>query len=79
MFFLLGLVIPFIFIKTKSKRIIWIPAILFFLGTIIMGVKARFSPGEGMAELGEWVYFMMFAVTTIGSIIGALVVGLLKK
>jgi hypothetical protein len=79
LFFLIGLAVPFLFLKGKSKRIRWIPAILFFIGTLLMGVKAGFFPGAGMADLGERIYFMILGVTTIGSIIGGIIVGYLKN
>jgi hypothetical protein len=68
--FLLGLVITLFFIKLKSKWAKWIPAIIFFIATILMGVKAKFFPAPEMAVLGEIVYFMSFGLMTIGALIG---------
>jgi hypothetical protein len=79
LFFLIGLGVPFLLIKVKSKRVIWFPAIIFFIGTILMGVKASFFPGLVMADLGERVYFMILGVTTIGSGFGGIIVGYIKK
>jgi hypothetical protein len=72
--FLIGLVIPFLFIKVKSKWISWIPAIILFLAALVMYGKAEFFPGEGMAELGERIYFMIVGIAAIGSILGSVII-----
>jgi hypothetical protein len=77
--FLIGLVVTLLFIKMKSKWAKWIPAILFFIATILMGGKARFFPAPEMAVLGEIVYFMIFGSLTIGAFIGGLMVHYWKK
>jgi hypothetical protein len=68
--FLLGILSTFFFIKLKSKWAKWVPAIIFFLATLIMGGKAMFFPAPEMAVLGEIVYFMIFGSITIGAVIG---------
>jgi hypothetical protein len=68
--FLLGLLCTLLFIKLKSKWAKWIPAIIFFLATLLIGGKAMFFPAPEMAVLGEIVYFMIFGSITIGAVIG---------
>jgi predicted membrane channel-forming protein YqfA (hemolysin III family) len=77
--FLIGLVLPFILIKVNHSWISWIPSIILFLGAFAMYLKAEFFPGEGMADLGERIFFMMFGVSALGSIVGGLIVHLLRK
>jgi hypothetical protein len=79
LFFLAGLGIPFLFLKVKRKGFVWAPTILLLVCTVLMAIKAYFFPGAGMAELGEWVYMMLLGISTSGSIIGALVVTLIKS
>jgi hypothetical protein len=76
--FLIGLVIPFLFLKVKSKWVSWIPAIILFLAALVMYGKAEFFPGEGMAELGERLYFMIVGVAAIGSILGSVFIHFLR-
>jgi hypothetical protein len=77
--FLLGLLSTLLFIKLKSNWSKWIPAIIFFLATVIMGGKAKFFPAPEMAVLGEIVYFMIFASITIGALIGGGIIHFWKK
>lgn len=77
--FLIGFVIPLLFKKAKMKWAKWFPAILLFVGMIIMGGKAKFFPGPEMAVLGEIMYFMILGTAAIGAIIGALFVHFSNK
>ncbi|MCL6573935.1 MAG: hypothetical protein K6T88_20010 [Bacillus sp. (in: Bacteria)] len=77
--FLLGIVIPFLFIKAKSRSAKWIPTSIFLIGTIIMTVKAWIFPGTGMADLGDVVYGMILGLATIGTMIGAVIIKFWKK
>lgn len=77
--FLVGLVIPFLLFKVKSKGLIWLPTLILVVGTILMAIKAFIFPGDSMADLGERVYMIMLVLSTIGSLIGALIVSLFKK
>jgi hypothetical protein len=72
--FLIGLLIPVLFIKVKPSWIIWVPAFVLFIAAIVIYGKAEFFPGEGMADLAERLYFIIFGLTAIGSIVGALIV-----
>lgn len=73
-FFLIGLVIPFLLIKIKPSWIVWVPSFVLFLAAIAFYGKAEFFPGEGMADLAERLYFVIFGITAIGSIVGGLIV-----
>lgn len=77
--FFIGLVIPFLLIKVNPRWIIWIPSIILFLAAIAMYGKAEFFPGEGMADLAERLYFMIFGVAAIGSIVGGIIIQFLKS
>lgn len=77
--FILGLFITLFFYKLKSQWAKWIPALIFFIATIFIGLKAMFFPAPEMAVLGEIVYFMIFGSITIGSAIGGLIVHFLKR
>lgn len=77
--FLLGLVITLFFIKLKSKWAKWVPAMIFFIATILMGGKAKFFPAPEMAVLGEIVYFMIFGSMTIGALIGGGIIHYWKR
>ncbi|MGG1677100.1 hypothetical protein ACIFOT_15280 [Neobacillus sp. NRS-1170] len=77
--FLFGLLLPFLLMKYKSKWAKWIPAILFLIGTFIMGIKAWIFPGPEMSALGDIIYFIILGSATIGTIIGAIIVGVMKK
>jgi hypothetical protein len=77
--FLIGLVLPFILLKIDASWIIWSPAIIFFLAAILMAVKTAVSPGEGMADLAERIYVMMFGAAASGSIIGGVIVYFIKS
>lgn len=79
MVFLCGLLIPFLLVKFKTKWVKWIPAILFLVGAIIMGIKAWLFPGPDMAVLGEIMYFLILGAAALGSLIGGVIVGMLKK
>jgi hypothetical protein len=77
--FLIGLVIPFLFIKVKSRCVSWIPSIILLLAAILIYGKAEFFPGEGMAELGERLYFMIVGMAAIGSIVGSVIIHFLRN
>ncbi|MEH7309142.1 hypothetical protein [Neobacillus drentensis] len=77
--FLIGLILPFILMKIDASWIIWIPAIIFFLAAIVMALKTGVIPGEGMADLAERLYIMMLGVAGVGSIIGGLIVHVIKS
>jgi hypothetical protein len=72
--FLIGLILPFILMKVKTKWGKWIPAMIFLVGTIIMAVKSTFFPAGEMAVLGEIVYAMLLATMTGGACIGAVII-----
>jgi hypothetical protein len=76
---LIGMVIPFLLMKISSTWFIWSPAIIFSLAAIFMAVKASVFPGEGMADLAESLYFMMFGTAAFGSIVGGIIVHFIKK
>ena len=78
-FFLIGGVMPFLFIKFKPKISIWIPAIVFLIATILIGIKASSFPAVEMGDLGERVYMMMLGVATLGSLIGGIIAKMFKK
>jgi hypothetical protein len=77
--FLIGMIIPFLFIKVKSRWGSWIPSIILLLAAILIYGKAEFFPSEGMAELGERLYFMIVGMAAIGSIVGSIINHFLKK
>ncbi|MDR7077550.1 hypothetical protein J2Y03_002574 [Neobacillus niacini] len=77
--FFIGLVFPFLLIKVNPRWIIWIPSMILFLAAIAMYGKAEFFPGEGMADLAERLYFMIFGVAAIGSIVGGIIIRFLKS
>jgi hypothetical protein len=77
--FLIGLVIPLLFIKVKSRWGSWIPSIILLLAAILIYGKAVFFPGEGMAELGERLYFMIVGMAAIGSILGSVIIRFLRN
>jgi hypothetical protein len=77
LFFVVGLGIPFLFLK--KKRAAWMPPFLFLIVAIYFGVKSYAFPGEGMADLGERVYMMLFGLAAIGSFLGAYIVTRTKK
>ncbi len=66
-------------IKIKSKWGGWVPAIIFGLATISMGVVAKFSPSQGMVDLGQVIYFMLLGTATLGSLVGGVIVYFIKK
>lgn len=76
---LIGMVLPVLLIKIKSRWAAWIPTIIFGLATLIMGGVAVFFPGEGMADLGKIIYFMLFGVAAIGSLVGGVIVHFIKN
>jgi hypothetical protein len=78
-FFLIGMVVPVLLMKINSRWVKWIPFIIFFLAALIMLGKAEFFPGEGMADLGERIYFMSLGTAAIGSFLGGLIVFFIKK
>ncbi|MEH7178349.1 hypothetical protein [Neobacillus vireti] len=77
--FLIGLVIPFILIKIKPHWIIWIPSMILFLAAITMYGKAEFFPGQGMADLAERLYFIVFGITAIGSTLSGIIIHFIRK
>jgi hypothetical protein len=77
--FLIGLVISFLFIKVKSRWGSWIPSIILLLAAILIYGKVEFFPGEGMAELGERLYFMIVGMAAIGSIVGSVIIHFLRN
>ncbi len=44
-----------------------------------MGIKAWIFPGPEMSALGDLIYFMILGSATIGAIIGAIIVGVMKR
>ncbi|MEH7250621.1 hypothetical protein V7111_00615 [Neobacillus niacini] len=77
--FLIGLVIPFLLIKINPNWIVWIPSLILFFAAIVMYGKAEFFPGEGMADLAERLYFMMFGIAAIGSILGGVIIHFIRN
>lgn len=77
--FLIGVIIPFLLIKVNPSWIVWVPSIILFLAAIAIYGKAEFFPGEGMADLAERLYFIIFGMTAIGSIVGGIIVHLLRN
>ncbi|WP_139185579.1 hypothetical protein [Bacillus sp. OK048] len=77
--FLIGLVIPFLLIKINPNWIVWIPSLILFIAAIVMYGKAEFFPGEGMADLAERLYFMMFGIAAIGSIFGGVIIHFIRN
>jgi hypothetical protein len=71
--FLIGLLLPVLFIKVKPSWVVWIPSFVLFMAALVIYGKAEFFPGEGMADLAERLYFIIFGLTAIGSILGALI------
>jgi hypothetical protein len=77
--FLIGLLIPFLLIKMNPNWIVWVPATVLFLIAIVIYTKAEFFPADGMADLAERLYFMIFGVTAIGSFVGGMIVHFIKR
>jgi hypothetical protein len=77
--FLIGIVIPFLLIKINPSWVIWMPSLILFLAAIVMYGKAEFFPGEGMADLAERLYFMIFGVAAIGSVLGGVIVHFIRN
>ncbi|MDQ1003154.1 glucan phosphoethanolaminetransferase (alkaline phosphatase superfamily) [Neobacillus niacini] len=77
--FLIGLLIPFLLIKVKPSWIVWVPSFVLFIAAIFIYGKSAFFPGEGMADLAERLYFIIFGLIAIGSIVGALIVHFFRK
>jgi hypothetical protein len=77
--FLIGLVIPFLLVKVKPSWIVWVPSFVLFLAAIVIYGKTEFFPGEGMADLAERLYFIIFGLTAIGSIVGGLIIYLFRN
>ena len=69
--FLLGIFIPFLFIKNAGWTK-WLPCILFFFLTILIALKILFFPAPEMAVLGEVVYLLITACAFTGSLLSAL-------
>lgn len=55
------------------------PSLILFLAAIVMYGKAEFFPGEGMADLAERLYFMIFGVAAIGSVLGGVIVHFIRN
>ncbi|MFB3168000.1 hypothetical protein P5G62_012865 [Neobacillus sp. 179-C4.2 HS] len=77
--FLIGLVIPFLLVKVKPSWIVWVPSFVLFIAAIAIYGKAEFFPGEGMADLAERLYFIIFGLSAIGSIVGGLIVHFIRN
>lgn len=77
--FLIGMAVPFLFIKAKAIWLKWLPGILFFFGTIGIGVKVLVFPAAEMAILGEIIYFMLLGTAALGSIFGGVIIYFIKK
>jgi len=71
--FLIGMAIPFIFMKAKAKWLKWLPGIIFFICTLGMGVKVLIFPAPEMAVLGEIIYFMLLGTAALGSFISGVI------
>lgn len=76
--FLVGILIPFMFFKSKTKWLKWIPALCALIFTVLMGLKILFYPAPEMAVLGEIVYFMLLGSAFIGALIGGMIIHYLK-
>lgn len=73
--FLIGFFRPFLFIKSVSKWRKWIPAIIFFIATILLGIVSLYFPGPGeFDDLIALLYAEAFGIGTIGAILGGLYV-----
>jgi len=77
--FLIGMAFPFIFIKAKAKWLKWLPSMIFFICTLVIGVKILIFPAAEMAMLGETVYFMMLGTAALGSFISGVIIYFMKK
>lgn len=77
--FILGVIITFVSIKFKSKWAKWIPAIIFFIASLLIGFKILFFPAAEMAALGEIVYFMIFGTLTIAAGLGGTIIHFWKR
>ncbi len=71
--------VPFLFIKSHNNWLIWAPTLIFTTMSLSIGLKAKFLPAPEMAVLGEIVYFMIFGVAAIGSLIGSIIVRSIRK
>ncbi|MEH7443882.1 hypothetical protein V7201_16335 [Bacillus sp. JJ1122] len=77
--FLIGMAFPFIFIKAKGKWLKWLPGMIFFIGTLGMGVKVLLYPAAEMAVLGEIIYFMMLGTAALGSFLSGVIIYFMNK
>ncbi|MFZ3588866.1 hypothetical protein ACOI1C_06185 [Bacillus sp. DJP31] len=77
--FLCSVLIPFLFIKSRIKLLKWTPSIVLFGVALVFVLKASFFPTPGMAALGEIVYIMMFGISALGAMVGAVLIQLLFK
>jgi hypothetical protein len=77
--FLIGLLIPFLLIKVNPSWMVWVPSFVLFIAAIVIYGKTEFFPGEGMADLAEHLYFIIFGLTAIGSIVGGLIVHFIRN
>jgi hypothetical protein len=77
--FIVGIIITFISIKFKSKWAKWIPALIFLIASLLIGLKVLFFPAAEMAVLGEIVYFMIFGTLTIAAGLGATIIHFWKR
>jgi hypothetical protein len=76
---LIGLATTFLSIKLKISWAKWIPALIFLIATVFIGLKILFFPAPEMAILGEIIYFMIFGCLTLGAAIGGTTIYFLKK
>lgn len=77
-FFLIGILLPFLFWKAKPW-LKWIPTFVFGILAIISIIVAKLSPAGDLSDLGYIIMFMLFALGTIGSFFGTLIVVFIKK
>lgn len=77
--FLIGMALPFIFIKAKVKWLKWLPGMIFLICTLGMGVKVLLFPAAEMAVLGEIIYFMLLGTAALGSSISGVIIYFMKK
>lgn len=77
--FLLGLGIPFFFMKSRIIWLKWLPGLVLLGAAIMMGLKILFFPAPEMAVLGEIVYAMLLGLAAFGSFAGAVAVQIVLK
>lgn len=77
--FLLGLGVPFFFMKSRIIWLKWLPGIVLLGAAALMGMKILFFPAPEMAVLGEIVYTMLFGLAAFGGFAGALIVQIVLR